>query len=113
MYCYHCGYQLDEKKVEKKKSSFALDAEIKEDTTVSYICPRCGHLITSNMQEEDRKALSRASHAQIQRGNNTVIIVTHNALIADIADVVIRVKNGKIKSVEENANPANIDEVQW
>jgi len=48
-----------------------------------------------------------------ERGNNTVIIVTHNALIADIADVVIRVKNGKIKSVEENANPANIDEVQW
>jgi len=48
-----------------------------------------------------------------ERGNNTVIIVTHNALIADIADVVIRVKNGKIKSVEENTNPANIDEVQW
>lgn len=48
-----------------------------------------------------------------ERGNNTVIIVTHNALIADIADVVIRVKNGKIKSVEENEKPANIDEVQW
>lgn len=48
-----------------------------------------------------------------ERGNNTVIIVTHNSLIADIADVVIRVKNGKIKSVEENNNPADIDEVQW
>ena len=70
MYCYHCGYQLNEKKVEKKKSSFDIDQEVKEDTTVSYICPRCGHLIRSNMQEEDRKALSRASHAQIQRGNN-------------------------------------------
>lgn len=48
-----------------------------------------------------------------ERGNNTVIIVTHNALIADIADVVIRVKNGRIKSVEKNLNPANIDEDQW
>ncbi|WP_027218707.1 ABC transporter ATP-binding protein [Butyrivibrio fibrisolvens] len=48
-----------------------------------------------------------------ERGNNTVIIVTHNALIADIADVVIRVKNGRIKSVEKNLTPANIDEVQW
>lgn len=48
-----------------------------------------------------------------ERGNNTVIIVTHNALIADIADVVVRVKNGRIKSVEKNLNPANIDEVQW
>ena len=70
MYCYHCGYQLNEKKVEKELSSFALCDEIKEDTTISYVCPRCGHLIKSNMQEEDRKALSRASHAQIQRGNN-------------------------------------------
>jgi putative ABC transport system ATP-binding protein len=48
-----------------------------------------------------------------ERGNNTVIIVTHNALIADIADVVIRVKNGRIKSVEKNLTPANIDEVRW
>ncbi|MCR5256182.1 MAG: ABC transporter ATP-binding protein [Acetatifactor sp.] len=48
-----------------------------------------------------------------ERGNNTVIIVTHNALIADIADVVIRVKNGRIKSVEKNLKPVNIDEVQW
>ena len=31
---------------------------------------------------------------------NTVIIVTHNALIAEIADRVIRLKNGKIESNE-------------
>ncbi len=47
------------------------------------------------------------------RGNNTVIIVTHNALIADTADVVIRVKNGHIESVYENPSPMNIDDVSW
>ncbi len=47
------------------------------------------------------------------RGSNTVIIVTHNALIADTADVVIRVKNGHIVSVEENPSPMNIDDVSW
>ncbi|MDO4283210.1 MAG: ABC transporter ATP-binding protein [Clostridia bacterium] len=46
-------------------------------------------------------------------GSNTVIIVTHNSLFADIADTVIRVKNGKIESVEKNSSPKKIDEVKW
>ena len=44
---------------------------------------------------------------------NTVIIVTHNSLIADIADVVIRLKNGKVSSVTENEHPMEIDSVAW
>ena len=46
-------------------------------------------------------------------GENTVIIVTHNALIAQIADRVIRLKNGNIDKVEINKHPKNIDEVVW
>lgn len=46
-------------------------------------------------------------------GNNTVIVVTHNSLFAEIADTVIRVKNGKIESVIPNENPKKIDEVKW
>ena len=46
-------------------------------------------------------------------GANTVIIVTHNSLFAEIADTVIHVKNGKIESVVANENPKKIDEVKW
>ena len=46
-------------------------------------------------------------------GNNTVIVVTHNSLFAEIADTVIRVKNGKIESVVSNENLKEIDEVDW
>ena len=46
-------------------------------------------------------------------GSNTVIIVTHNALFADIADTVIHVKNGTIENVTTNTNPMKIDEVKW
>lgn len=43
----------------------------------------------------------------------TIVIVTHNQNIAKMADVIIRVKNGKIKSYEEQDNPLNADEVEW
>lgn len=46
-------------------------------------------------------------------GENTVIIVTHNSLIAEIADRVIRLKNGKVESNEINKHPKKIDEVVW
>ncbi len=46
-------------------------------------------------------------------GENTVIIVTHNALIAEVADRVIRLKNGKVESNTLNKNPKVIDEVKW
>ena len=43
----------------------------------------------------------------------TIIIVTHNQNIAKMADVVIRVKNGKIKSCEEQEAPLAAEEVDW
>lgn len=45
--------------------------------------------------------------------DTTVIIVTHNSLIADVADRVIRIKNGKVESNILNEKPKKIDEVSW
>jgi putative ABC transport system ATP-binding protein len=46
-------------------------------------------------------------------GQNTVIIVTHNSLIAEVADRVIRLKNGKVESNIVNKKPKDIEEVNW
>ncbi len=43
----------------------------------------------------------------------TVIIVTHNAVLAEAADKIIKIKNGKIKEVIINENPKPVKEVNW
>lgn len=43
----------------------------------------------------------------------TVVVITHNATIAQLANRVIRVKNGGIESVELCAEPARVEDIAW
>ena len=43
----------------------------------------------------------------------TVIIITHNSALTAMADRIIRVKSGTVASVETNANPVDIAEIEW
>lgn len=43
----------------------------------------------------------------------TVIIVTHNAAIAPIADRVIRMRDAKVQSVDLNPNSTAIADIEW
>lgn len=43
----------------------------------------------------------------------TTILITHNAVIAEIADKVIHIKNGTVQSVVENLHPKNVCELVW
>ena len=45
--------------------------------------------------------------------NTTVVIVTHNAILAEAADKVIRIKNGQIESIAVNDNPKNVTDLDW
>jgi len=86
MYCYHCGYEINEKKIEAKGSSLEKNEDkINDSTKVSYVCPRCGHLIHEDGTDLDIKSLSAASHAEIQRGRNSLASGMGNLCIGIIA----------------------------
>lgn len=42
-----------------------------------------------------------------------VIVVTHNTALKDMADKVIRIKSGRIESVEANAHPIPVEAIEW
>lgn len=48
-----------------------------------------------------------------QQNSSTVLIVTHNAAIAPIADKVIRIHDGGIQDIKINHQPADISTIEW
>ena len=51
---------------------------------------------------------------EMSRKNNvTVVIVTHNSAIAPIADRVIRLHDAKVRSIEVNENPSDIETIEY
>lgn len=49
----------------------------------------------------------------LQAQKTTVILVTHNTLIAEMADRVLLIKNGKIVENRINAHPKKASEIVW
>lgn len=43
----------------------------------------------------------------------TTIIITHNAVISEIADKVIKIKNGKVDDIILNEHPKLVKEIDW
>ena len=43
----------------------------------------------------------------------TVVIITHNLALCPMGDKVIRVKNGKISSIQINDNPQSVETIEW
>ena len=43
----------------------------------------------------------------------TVVMITHNAALADMGQKIIRVRSGKIESVTINPNPKNVEDIEY
>lgn len=49
----------------------------------------------------------------IRSGEKTVIMITHNAEIAKMADRVVRLREGKISDIRVNSSPVHASELSW
>lgn len=58
------------------------------------------------------KILSLLQNMSKNKGT-TVVIVTHNAILANAADKIIKIKNGKIEDVIINEEPMSVEEIKW
>jgi len=52
-------------------------------------------------------------HGMSRARGKTVVVVTHNVALADAADRVIRLKNGRVTECRVNPDPIPVKEVAW
>lgn len=68
---------------------------------------------TGALDSETGKKILKLLYDISKNNNKLVIVVTHNQALKDMADKVITIKNGKIKSIAKNDFPKSIEEIEW
>lgn len=68
---------------------------------------------TGALDYKTGKSILKLLQDTCRKNNKTVVIITHNSLIEDIGDRIIRVNSGRIIENIVNEFPKNIDEIEW
>lgn len=68
---------------------------------------------TGALDYQTGKAILKLLQSLSTEKGMTVVIITHNSAITEMADRVIRVKNGKITSMIVNEHPVSVDTIEW
>lgn len=68
---------------------------------------------TGALDYQTGKAILQLLQDTGRKTGMTVIIITHNSALTDMADRVIRVRSGTVSSVEINEHPVDISEIEW
>ncbi|NRO28546.1 ABC transporter ATP-binding protein [Lactobacillus helveticus] len=68
---------------------------------------------TGALDYQTGKRILKILQNMSRENGSTVLIVTHNAAIAPIADKVIRIHDGGIQDIHINKKPADISTIEW
>ncbi len=59
------------------------------------------------------KAILKLLQDCARKNGMTVVIITHNSAITEMADRVIKIKSGTVASVRKNESPKAVEEIEW
>lgn len=68
---------------------------------------------TGELDNETGKKILSVLRRINQADSKTVVLVTHNSAIAQMAEKVVRLKNGEIHKIEHNDSPLAPEKVEW
>lgn len=68
---------------------------------------------TGALDYETGKRILRLLHDICKKNHKTVIVITHNSALTQMADHVVYLKNGTVVREEDNLNPRPIEEIEW
>ncbi len=68
---------------------------------------------TGALDYQTGKSILKLLYDMSRNERKTVVLVTHNAALKDIADQVIYIKNGKAEKIEYQSNPKKVEEIEW
>lgn len=68
---------------------------------------------TGALDYETGKQVLQLLQDASRRDGKTVLIISHNAALAKMADRVIRINDGRVRSVVDNPHPTPVAEIEW
>ena len=68
---------------------------------------------TGALDYETGRQILKVLQDQSRENGILVVIVTHNSALVDMADRIIRMRSGKVISVQKNDNALPIEEIEW
>lgn len=68
---------------------------------------------TGALDYQTGKQVLKVLQDTCRKQKKTVIVITHNLALTPIGDKIIKVKSGKIESIEINGNPMDVDRIEY
>ncbi|MCM1635764.1 MULTISPECIES: ABC transporter ATP-binding protein [Latilactobacillus] len=106
--------------LKNRMSSFPQDlsgGELQRVSIARAVCKNPDILLcdepTGALDSETGKSILKLLQSMSKKYHKTVIVVTHNATIAEIADNVVKIKDGHLNDFSCNEHPLNVEEIEW